>query len=141
MTQDKQVKVGVGAVIINGNKTLLAKRKGSHASGYYGSVGGHLEYGEDLTIAVKREAMEELGVEIGNIKFVSCANIIKHGKHYLDVSFVAEIISGEPKICEPDKIESIGWYSLDDLPEPLFEPVKIVLEAIKKKKTYFEIRE
>lgn len=138
---ENQIGVGAGVVIIKDGKTLLAKRKGSHAAGCYGSIGGHVEFGESPIETVKREAMEELGVEIGNIQFVSCANMIKYGKHYVDISFTAEIISGEPRICELDRVESIGWFDLDNLPEPLFEPVKIVLEAVKTGKIFYEVKE
>ncbi len=135
------VKVGAGVVIIQDGKTLLTKRKGAHAEGFYGSLGGHVEFGESLTETVKREAREELGIEIGNIRFASCTNMIKYGKHYLDISFVADLISGTPRICEPDKIESIGWYDLDHLPEPLFEPVRIVLESLKTGRMFYEVKE
>ncbi len=138
---DKQIKVGAGVVIIKDGKTLLTKRRGAHAEGTYGSVGGHVEYGESPVEAVKREAREELGVEIGNIRFATCLNMIKYGTHYLDVSFTAEIVSGEPKIMEPDKIENIGWYPLNNLPKPLFEPVRIVLEQITSGVVYREIKD
>jgi len=139
--QNKTIQVGAGAVIIQDGKTLLAKRKGSHAEGAYGSFGGHVEFGETPTEAVKREAMEELGIKVHKIKFVTCTNMYKYGKHYIDISFVAEIAKGEPKIMEPEKVESINWYSLDNLPNPLFEPVRIVLEALHMGKQYFEIHE
>lgn len=138
---EKTIKVGAGAVIIKDGKTLLARRRGSHAAGYYGSVGGHVEFGESPIETAKREAREELGIEIGNLRFASCTNMIKYGKHYLDISFVAEIVSGEPRICEPDRIESIAWYPLDKLPEPLFEPVRITLEAVKTGKIFFEVND
>lgn len=139
--KQKIPQVGAGVVIIEKGKTLLAKRKGSHGNGNWGSMGGHVEFGESPIEAVKREAKEELGIEIGNVKFAICLNMIKEGKHYLDISFTAEIVSGEPTIQEPDKIEAIGWYSLDDLPSPLFPPVAAVLEAIKTGKNYFEVKE
>jgi 8-oxo-dGTP diphosphatase len=65
--------------------------------------------------------------------------MVKYGKHYVDISFLADIISGEPTIMEPDRIESVGWYDLDNLPQPLFEPVRIVLEQIKSGVAYQEI--
>ncbi|MEO5927888.1 MAG: NUDIX domain-containing protein [Patescibacteria group bacterium] len=135
------IKVGAGVVILKDGKTLLAKRKGAHGSGMWGSAGGHVEFGETPIEAVKREAREELGIEIGNIRFVSCMNFFKQGKQYLDVSFVADHVSGEPTILEPDRVESIEWFPLDALPEPLFEPVRIVLEALKTKQAYFEVKE
>lgn len=136
---EEAIKVGAGVVIVRDGKTLLAKRKGSHAAGCFGSLGGHVEFGESLLETVKREAREELGIEIKNIRFVSCTNMCKYGKHFVDISFVAEIASGEPRICEPDRIESIGWYDLNALPEPLFEPARIALEALKSGQPFYEI--
>lgn len=133
-------KVGAGVVIIKDGMTLLAKRKGAHGAGTWGSMGGHVEFGETPIEAVQREAKEELGIEIGNVQFASCMNLLRDGKHYVDVSFIAEIISGDPTIQEPDRIEEIGWYPLEQLPSPLFEPVRIVLEAIKTGDRYFEVR-
>lgn len=134
-------KVGAGVVILRDGKTLLAKRKGSHGSGMWGTMGGHVEFGETPMEAAKREALEELGIEIGNLQFVSCLNLIREGKHYLDCSFTAELISGEPTIKEPDKIEEIGWYPVDALPSPLFEPVRVVLEGLKTGQQYFELKD
>ncbi len=138
---DSFIKVGAGVVILKDGKTLLAKRKGSHGAGSWGSLGGHVEFGETPVEAVKREAREELGIEIDNLRFVSCTNLLKEGKHYLDVSFVADLVSGEPTICEPDYIEAVDWFALESLPEPLFEPVRVVLEALKSGQTYFEVTE
>ncbi len=134
------VKVGAGVVIIRDGKTLLAQRKGSHSSGAWGSMGGHVEFGETPVEAAIREAKEELGIVIGNLKFISCTSLQKEQTHYIDISFVAEILSGEPVIMEPEKIASIGWYELDELPRPLFEPVRIVLEAMKTGQAYFELK-
>lgn len=137
----KSPKVGAGIVIIRDGMTLLAKRKGSHGSGMWGSVGGHVEFGETPAEAAIREAKEELGIEVGNVQFAMCMNILQEGKHYVDISFTADILSGIPSIQEPDKIESIGWFPLDNLPSPLFFPVATVIESIKTGKRYFEVKE
>jgi len=42
---------------------------------------------------------------------------------------------------EQDRIESIGWYDLDKLPEPLFEPLKRAIESYKTGKVFYEIKE
>lgn len=133
--------IGAGAIIIKDGKTLLAKRKGSHGSGMWGSIGGHVKFGETPTDAVKREAMEELGIKIDNLQFVTCMNLLKENKHYLDITFTAEIISGESKIQEPHRIEETAWFPLDNLPTPLFEPVRIALESLRTGKNYFEIKD
>ncbi len=132
-------RVGAGAVIIKDGKVLLAKRKGAHGAGTWGTMGGHVEFGERPTETAKREAMEELGITVGNLHFVSCANMIEEGVHYIDISFTADIISGTPVIQEPDRIEAIGWYPLDDLPQPLFQPVRVVLDVLKTGQYYVEL--
>ena len=142
---NKQPNVGAGVIIIEGNKTLLSQRHGSHGEGTFGSLGGHVEFGETPIESVKREAEEELGIEIHKIKFLSCLNMIKYDKHYLDLTFTAEIKSGIPKIMEPDKIKKVDWYDLDKLPTPLFEPVAMAFRALNKsimkllKVNYFQL--
>lgn len=39
-------KVGVGVLIVDGNKILLGKRKNAHGDGCWAPPGGHLEFGE-----------------------------------------------------------------------------------------------
>lgn len=137
---DKYIKVGVGAIIIDNGKILLSQRQGSHGAGTWGSVGGHVEFGETPTQAIKREAMEEMGIELGNLQFISCFNMFFEEKHYIDVGFKSEIISGIPKI-QPDevgKFVEVKWFDLDDLPSPLFPPIEKYLEAIRSGKGYYE---
>ena len=41
------------------------------------------------------------------------------GQHWVSPTYIARIVSGEPKIMEPGKCSAIGWFALDDLPAPL----------------------
>lgn len=50
----------------------------------------------------------------------------------------ADLVSGEPKVMEPDKLESWEWYDIDDLPTPLFGVEPNYVESYKTGKTYFE---
>lgn len=124
-------------------KFLLHKRsqKCRDEQGAWDCGGGSMEFGESPIDTIKREAREELGIEIGRIKFIVCLNMIKDGHHFVDISFTAEIISGEPANQEPDRIETIGWFPLAELPSPLFPPVQAVFDAIKTGERYFEIKE
>lgn len=138
---DSRPQVGAGVVILDGNKTLLARRKGSHGDGTYGSLGGHVEAGETPVETVQREAMEELGVALANIQFLVCSDVKLEGKHYIDITFTAEIAKGEPRIQEKDKFSSVGWYDLNDLPSPLFEPLRLAFEALQTGERYHEYSE
>src|SRR4051794_22692167 len=124
--EETRPRVGIGLIIIKGNKILLGKRKGSHGHGEYASTGGHLEHNETMGECVYRELLEEAGpdLKIKNLKFLCLINLRKYlPKHYIDIGFVAEWESGEPKVMEPEKKESWDWYDMNDLPSPLFSTI------------------
>lgn len=136
---EQQVKVGVGVMIIKDGKVLLGKRKGSHGEGEYAWPGGHMEYMESFTQCAQRETREETGMEIDNVRFLRLYNLVEyHPKHYCDIGLIADWKSGEPKVTEPDRLESWGWYDMDDLPEPLFGTIPSYIEAYKTGKNFFD---
>lgn len=64
------------------------------------------------------------------------SNITFYNKHYIDISFLGEVMEGNPEVKEPDKIESWKWYDLNNLPSPIFKPVEIVLKTYFKRRAY-----
>ncbi len=110
-------KAGVGIIVFkkeNGKSyVMLHKRKGMHGLGkdYWGSGGGHLELGESFEAGALRELTEEAGdaLVVGNVRFLGVMNFTQlKPKHYVDISFVADWVSGEPtKITRP-KRQRIG---------------------------------
>ena len=141
--ESKRPKVGVGLIIIkNQTEVLLGKRIGAHGEGEYAGVGGHMENGEATAETAMRELREEIGdaVRIKDLRVICTSNVRKyHPKHYVDFGMVAEWVSGEPEIMEPDKIISWDWYPLGNLPEPLFEFVRIYIKALNTGQQFFEI--
>ncbi len=134
-----QIKVGIGILVFKRGKLLLSKRKGSHGAGEYASPGGHLEFGESIVECAKKECREETGIEIKNVRFVRLSNLKQYvGKHYIDIGLITDWKSGTPRVLEPEKAESWGWYELDKLPEPLFETIKYSLKALKTGKNFFD---
>ena len=98
--------VGVGVVLMRDEKVFLAKRQGSHGEDTWASAGGHLEMGESLEECARREAMEELGVSVGSVRFLCVSNIVAYGKHYVDIEFLGDIGEQEPRLAEPSTPES-----------------------------------
>ena len=132
-------KVGIGVMIFKEGKILLGKRKGSHGEGEYAFPGGHLDYMETIEDCAKRETFEETGIEIKDIRFQFVANVHKYKpKHYLHIGVIADYQSGEVQIREPEKCEGWNWYSLDNLPEPLFWMGKLSIDSYKTKEIYFD---
>ncbi|MDF2461435.1 MAG: mismatch repair protein MutT [Candidatus Saccharibacteria bacterium] len=134
--------VGVGLVVFKGNQILLGRRRGGDDDGAYGSQGGHLEHLELFEDAVLRELAEEAGpdLKVKNLRFQCIFNLTKYApKHYVGISMTAEWESGEPQLTEPDKFYDWGWYDLDNLPSPLYEPVALHLASMKSDKVYIEV--
>ena len=131
MSQDAQrPQVGVGVVFLRDGRVFLAKRCGSHGEATWASAGGHLELGESLENCARREALEELGVTVGRLRFLCVSNILAYGKHYVDLEFLGEIGDQEPRPEEPDTFSEYGWFPLDDLPQPLFEAMRYALDSV-----------
>jgi 8-oxo-dGTP diphosphatase len=129
--QEDRPRVGVGVLVMKDGKLLLGKRKGSHGAGEYAYPGGHLEHMESFAECAAREVMEETGMRVGPIRFLRLMNTRHYApRHYVDIAVVAEWVSGEPEVREPDKVEGWAWYDLSNLPSPLFAFVPSALEAL-----------
>jgi 8-oxo-dGTP diphosphatase len=60
-------------------------------------------------------------------------------KHYVHIGMIADWLRGEPQVLEPDQIISWQWYSLDNLPQPIFFGTKIILESYQTSKHYLPL--
>jgi len=139
MNEEKRPKVGIGVMIFKDGKVLVGKRKNSHGAGEYAWPGGHLEYMESILECAKREAREEAGIEIQNVRFLRLMNLKAYDpKHYVDIALIADWKSGEPQVLEPEKCEFWDWYPPDNLPKPGFAAIDTYLEALKTGKNFFD---
>jgi len=92
-----------------------------------------LEYMESIEDCIKKELLEECGVEVENIKLQSVLSVTDYPPfHSIHITYTADWKSGEPQVLEPEKIESWGWYDLDNLPQPLFKNVELSLKNYQK---------
>ncbi len=133
--------VSVGALIFNDEgKILLCKRSqnAKNERGCWEAPGGAVEFGETLEHAIIREMKEELGVELELIKQMPAANHIipDEHQHWIPSAFISRIKENKnPKIMEPDKCDEIGWFALDNLPQPLSIITKIDIARYNKMKS------
>jgi 8-oxo-dGTP diphosphatase len=118
-------------------RVFLAKRQGSHGEATWASAGGHLELGESLEECARREALEELGVVVGQLRFLCVSNIIAYGKHYLDIEFLGDIADQQPRPVEPGAFSQAGWFPLEKLPQPLFLAVGYALDSLRTGQYYY----
>ncbi len=119
-------KVGIGVFVIKDNKILMGKRLNAHGEGTWCFPGGHLEFFESFEDCAKREVMEETGLTIKDVVFLTVTNDIfeKENKHYVTIFLKSKYAGGDVTNLEPDKCSEWKWCSWDDLPEPLFLPIE-----------------
>ena len=113
--------VGSGLVIERDGKVLLYKRVNPPEAGHWNIVGGKVDLMEPAATAAKREAEEETGLAIGDVTFLCISEQIipEDGQHWLSLIYVARDVKGEPGVTEPDKLSDMGWFDMDDAPQPL----------------------
>lgn len=116
--------VGLGVFVWKNGKFLMGKRVGSHGEGTWSVPGGYLEFKESWQDCAKREVMEETGMAIKNVRFLTATNnvFLAENKHTITIWVFSDWKSGEPKIIEPDKYVDHQWRTFKTLPKPLFEP-------------------
>lgn len=127
----KVPRIGIGVFIFKDGKFVMGYRKGSHGDGTWSVPGGHLEFGETIEEGARREAEEETGMNITDIKIAGITNDIfeKEGKHYITIWVTSRWKSGKPTLMEPDKFLGLGWHEFNALPKNLFLPWKELLKS------------
>lgn len=118
-------RVGVGVILVRGDRVLMGLRKSSHGEGTWGFPGGHLEYGETPEECAKRELKEETGIVGEKFERLAFTNDIfeQESKHYITLFIICQTFSEEPKNLEPEKLARWEWFSWDEMPENLFLPI------------------
>lgn len=85
--------------------------------------GGRLEFGLTPEENVLKEVKEEYGCTGVIQKSIPPHSIIRvnNGKktHWMAFPFFVKVKRSEVTINEPNKIDEIGWFRLDNLPKPL----------------------
>ncbi len=111
--------VGVAAIVLRDGQVLLVQRGREPARGLWGLPGGMLELGETLAEGVRREVLEECGVEIEVGPLVGVfeprqrdnEGLLRY--HYVVLDYLAYYVSGELQAA--DDAADACWVGLDEL--------------------------
>jgi NAD+ diphosphatase len=95
-------------------RELLLARSPRFPGNMYSALAGFVEPSESIEDCIHREAFEEVGVRLGEVRY--------HGSqgwpfpHSLMIAFVADYASGEI-VCQEEEIADAQWFTLDALPQ------------------------
>jgi 8-oxo-dGTP diphosphatase len=112
--------VGCGAAIVRDGQILLIKRLRPPEAGCWSLPGGKVDFLEPVADAVVREIREEIGVTIALDRGLGVVELIGlDDQHWVSPIYLAHIVAGEPRNCEPEKHDSLEWFPLGQPPAPL----------------------
>jgi 8-oxo-dGTP diphosphatase len=130
--------VGVGAIIIEGDRVALVKRGHAPLQGRWSIPGGVLEVGETLRRAAVREALEETGLTVEPGELLGVFERVvpdEQGKmryHYVLIDFLCSRVGGE--LLAGDDAEEVGWFRREELAalELARETEEVILKGFEK---------
>ena|SRR5580704_12079660 len=111
--------IGVGAVIVEGGRALLARRASEPLKGEWSVPGGMLELGEKLRDGVRREVLEETGVEVEPGEVLDVVDSIftdvqgRTQYHYVLIDYLCRPLSGQP--TAGSDVSDVRWVTAEAL--------------------------
>ncbi len=122
--------VGVGAVVLLGNRALLVRRAQAPLAGEWSLPGGAVELGETLEQAIVREVVEETGLTVRPVKVLKVLDYIERDSdggvrfHYVLVDFLCRIrlhdgqgteAMADDAVQAASDVSDVRWASVEGL--------------------------
>jgi 8-oxo-dGTP diphosphatase len=111
-------RVGVGAVILDGERVLLARRGQPPGQGKWSIPGGLVHLGERIEDALVREVEEESGLRVRLLglcgvidRVIREQDVVRY--HYVIIDYVAESVGG--RLQAGSDVAEVRWVHMDDL--------------------------
>ncbi len=112
--------IGVGAVIIEGERVVLVKRAHPPLQAEWSIPGGVLEVGELVREAAVREAREETGLTVETVELLGVYDRVLRNPerrvqyHYVLIDFLCRRVAGE--LGAASDASEVRWYTREELP-------------------------
>jgi 8-oxo-dGTP diphosphatase len=106
-------RVAVGAIVVRDGALLMVRRAKDPARGLWTVPGGHLEHGEHLADAVRREVAEETGLEVEVRDLMGIFEVVGD-PHFVILDFVA-LAGGDSSPRPGDDVSEVRWVPLADV--------------------------
>ena len=105
--------VGVGGVVIHGERALLIRRGSAPLEGEWSIPGGMLEIGETILEGVQRELLEETAIEVRVLDLIEVfERVTRDGEgrlkyHFVILDYLCEVVRGEA--LAGSNVTDVAW--------------------------------
>lgn len=139
VTERQKIIVIVHTIVRNVDECilLLERQDTGFMDGFLVPPGGHVESGESISNAARREVNEESNLTLTSFHPV----VVMPFDGGVDFIFESRQWKGTPAIGEPSKFSSIGWFDPLSLPHNVAPFVPKALELVDSGTWYHEYRE
>ena len=121
-----------GCVILDRNKKIYLLHRNDKGFTQWELPGGKVGQDETVEQTALRELNEELGVKVKIVRQLGRTAFLENETTHEYTWFLAEIESGDLKICEPEKFDDLRSFSFDELSTlELSNNMKKLYEAMK----------
>lgn len=128
-------RMAIDNIILNEkNEILLARRSQWPYVGCWDFPGGHIYVNESVRDCAKREAKEELGVEVEVGELFNVYSDKGQSPKFMDIVsfFFSKIVDKDAKFEKNIEMDEFGFFSLDKLPDQIAYHHDRVLTDLKK---------
>ncbi len=122
-------KVGVGVLVVEGDRVLLVRRGVEPERGKWSLPAGFLDQGEDPRQTAAREALEEAGLTVAVEELLDVFhNPPGRGGASIFILYRARRVAGEP--APGDDADDARFFALDALPELAFASTRAAIARL-----------
>ncbi len=122
-------KVGVGVLVVEGDRVLLVRRGVEPERGKWSLPAGFLDQGEDPRQTAAREALEEAGLTVAVEELLDVFhNPPGRGGASIFILYRARRLAGEP--APGDDADDARFFPLDALPELAFPSTRAAIARL-----------
>jgi 8-oxo-dGTP diphosphatase len=109
-----QPQIAIGAIVIHEDKLLMVQRANDPGKGLWSLPGGRVEQGEYLADALRREVLEETGLEVEVGELAGILEVPGSELHYVILDYHA-VLTGEPEAVHGTDALDVRWVPLKEV--------------------------
>ena len=108
---------GQGNYVLNKRGVMCRDEQGMWDFG-----GGGVDVHDGVEDTLKKEIHEELCTDVLDYEFIGYRDVHRENNgvktHWISLNFIVRVDRSKVQNGEPHKFDEIGWFTLDNLPEP-----------------------